>query len=410
MPSEIPKFFSKHELQKIISENSVLFSKINQLNKADFFGSSPPTIFVGSKLKYPAVNVGILSPPEETQDAWLYDAQTYWPGTDFTIRDIIALRSALINSRFQTKVDSVRGSNKFTEIAQEIGIGSKPVDVEIELEKKPILKTDYDSIRLPMGPAVQLRKARIVENVKVDNRVDKIISDTDLKAVEGMQLLYEKGIDEHVISQLLTLGTLGLKKNRRLVPTRWGITASDDALGKAIIDEIQDYNEIDEYRLYMGNYFGNYYYILMFPGNWQYELFEGYLPKSAWNKESVIKWATDAEGIFGRKTYASNTVGGYYSCRLGILERLKNMKRQASILAIRFETPEYYASLGVWVVRSSARRAMANPPKTFDSKEALLKAVKDEVYTRFRYSIDDIYGMSKLLKILKTQKRLAEFF
>src|SRR3989344_1993149 len=261
MPAEIPKFFSKRELQEIITENSVLFSKINQLDKKDFFGSSPPTIFVGSKLKYPAVNVGILSPPEETQDAWLYDAQTYWPGTDFTIRDIIALRSALINSRFQTKVDSVRGSNKFTEIAQEIGIGKEPVDVEIELQKKPVLKTDYDSIRLPMGPAVQLQKARIVENVKVDNRVDKIISDTDLKAAEGMQMLYEKGIDEHVISQLLTLGTLGLKKNRRLVPTRFGITATDDTLGKQMIARIKDFPTIDDYRLYAGSYFGNYYYV-----------------------------------------------------------------------------------------------------------------------------------------------------
>ena len=410
MPADVPKFFSKKELQSIISQNSIVFSKINQLDKKDFFCSSPPTIFVGSKLKYPAVNVGILSPPEETQDAWLYDAQTYWPGTDFTIRDIIALRSALINSRFQTKVDSVRGSNKFTEIAQEIGIGKEPVDVEIELQKKPVLKTDYDSIRLPMGPAVQLQKARIVENVKVDNRVDKIISDTDLKAAEGMQMLYEKGIDEHVISQLLTLGTLGLKKNRRLVPTRWGITASDDALGKAIIDEIQDYGEIDEYRLYMGNYFGNYYYILMFPGCWQYELFEGYLPKSAWNKESSVKWATDAEGIFGRKTYASNTVGGFYASRLGVLEQLRRIRKQASVLVIRFETPEYFAALGVWVVRSASRRTMSNLPKTFDSREGLLNAVKDEIYTRFRYNIDDIYSMSKLLKILKTQKRLAEFF
>src|SRR3989344_1815458 len=410
MPAEIPKFFSKRELQEIITENSVLFSKINQLDKKGFFGSSPPTIFVGSKLKYPAVNVGILSPPEETEDAWLYDAQTYWPGTDFTIRDIIALRSALINSRFQTKVDSVRGSEKFTGIAREIGIGKEPVDVEIELEKKPILKTDYDSIRLPMGPAISLRKARIVENVKVDNRVDKIISDTDLKAVDGMQMLYEKGIDEHVISQLLTLGTLGLKKNRRLVPTRFGITASDDTLGKAIIDEIQDYNGVDEYRSYMGNYFGNYYYMLMFPGCWQYELFEGYLPKSAWNKESVIKWATDAEGIFGRKTYAFGTVGGYYAARLPVLEHLKKIKKQASVLVIRFETPEYFAALGVWVVRSASRRTMSNSPKAFDSKDALLKAVKDEIYTRFRYSIDDIYKMSKLLMKIKTQKRLAEFF
>src|SRR3989344_6333723 len=265
MPAEIPKFFSKRELQEIITENSVLFSKINQLDKKDFFGSSPPTIFVGSKLKYPNVNVGILSPPEESQDAWLYDAQTYWPGTDFTIRDIIALRSALINSRFQTKVDSVRGSERFTSIAQEIGIGSKPVDVEIKLEKKPVMKTDYDNIGLPMGPAIKLKDAKIIDNVKVDRNVDKVISDTDLKAVEGMRMLYEKGIDEHMISQLLTLGTLGLKKNRILVPTRWGITATDDAIGKKIIDEIQDFQSMDEYRLYTGNYFGNYYFILMFP-------------------------------------------------------------------------------------------------------------------------------------------------
>src|SRR3989344_7891792 len=410
MPSEIPKFFSKKELQGILSQNSVLFSKINEMNKQDFFGSSPPTIFVGSKLKYPNVNVGILSPPEETKDAWLYDAQTYWPGTDFTIRDIVALRSALINSRFQTRIDSVRGNNKFTEIAQEIGIGKEPVDVEIELEKKPILKTDYDSIRLPMGPAVNLKKATITENVKVDNRVDKIINDTDLRAVEGMQSLYEKGVDEHTISQLLTLGVLGRKKARVLVPTRWGITASDDALGKALIDEIQDYKEIDEHRLYLGNYFGNYYFILMFPGNWQYELFEGYLPKSAWNQESTIKWATDDESIFGRKTYASGTAGGYYAARFPILQHLQKIKKQASVLVIRFETPEYFASLGVWVVRSAARKALENPPFVFDSRELLLAKVKEEIYTRFKYNIDDIYKSSKLLLKIKTQRKLREFF
>jgi len=409
MPSEIPKFFSKKELQRIISENNIIFTKINQLDKKDFFGSSPPTIFVGSKLKYPAVNVGILSPPEETPDSWLYDAQTYWPGTDFTIRDIIALRSALINSRFETRVGSVHGENKFTGIAQEIGVGKSPVDVEIELEKKPVMKTNYDSIRLPMGPAVGLKNAKIVENVKVDNRVDKVISDTDLKAVNGMQMLYEKGIDEHVISQLLTLGVLGLKKNRRLVPTRFSITATDDTLGKQIIQEARDYPLINEYRLYTGSYFGNYYYVLMFPGVFSYELFEGYLPKSAWNKEAVIKWATDEESLFGRNSYASNTVGGYYAARLPVLEHLKNVKRQAAVLVIRFETPEYFAALGVWVVRSAARRTMANQYVCFDSREHLLAAAKKEIYQRFRYNIDDIFRMSKLLNLVKTQKRLMEF-
>ena len=65
------------------------------------------------------------------------------------------------------------------------------------------------------------------------------------------------------------------------------------------------------------------------------------------------------------------------------------MKKQASVLVIRFETPEYYAALGVWVVRSASRKAMSNSPKAFDGKESLLKAVKDEIYTRFKYNIDD---------------------
>jgi len=408
MPADV-KFFSKGELREFLAKNLVLFEKVNQLNKQDFFGSSPPTIFVGSKLKYPAVNVGILSPPEETADAWVYDAQTYWPGTDFTIRDIVALRSSLINSRFETRVNSVRTSDKFTSLAQEIGIGKNPVDVEIQLAKKPIMKTNFDNIRLPMGPAVSLKYAKVVDNVKVDRKVEKIISDTDFKAVEGMQWLHGKGIDEHTISQLLTLGVLGVKKSRKLVPTRWGITATDDSLGKQFISEIKQYQSIDEYRLYQGNYFGNYYYILMFPRVWSYELFEGYLPKSAWNQEAVIKWATDDEDYYGRTSYAENCVGGYYAARLPILQHLKNVKRQASILVIRFETPEYYAALGVWVVRSSARKAMDNLPLNFESREALLSYVQKIVYQKFKYNIDMIFKQSKLLEKIKTQRTLLDF-
>ena len=185
-----PKFISKNELRKIIQENYVGFERIIKLDKKDFFGSSPPTIFIGSKLRYPNVNVGILSPPEETENAWVHDAQTYWPQTDFTIKDIIRLRSSLINSRFTTGVKSFNSDSKFLNIAQEIGIGSKPVDVEISLKKKPKLSTSFDNVRLPMGPGVSLEKVRITENVKVNPRVDKIISDTDIKANEAANCLF----------------------------------------------------------------------------------------------------------------------------------------------------------------------------------------------------------------------------
>src|SRR3989344_4560352 len=97
-----PKFISKNELMKIIQENYIGFEKITKLDKQDFFGSSPPTIFIGSKLRYPQVNVGIQTPKEKTECEWIHDAQTYWPKKDFKIGNIIKLRSALINSRFTT--------------------------------------------------------------------------------------------------------------------------------------------------------------------------------------------------------------------------------------------------------------------------------------------------------------------
>ena len=406
-----PKFISKNELRKIIQENYVGFERIIKLDKKDFFGSSPPTIFIGSKLRYPNVNVGILSPPEETENAWVHDAQTYWPQTDFTIKDIIRLRSSLINSRFTTGVKSFNSDSRFLNIAQEIGIGSKPVDVEISLKKKPKLSTSFDKVRLPMGPGVSLEKVRITENVKVNPRVDKIISDTDIKANEAANCLFSKGIDEHSISQLLTIGVLGIKKNRKLVPTRWGITATDDLLGKNIIKEIKNYSSINDFKIYEGNYFGNYYCILMFPGVFNYELFEGYMPRSSWNPHSgEIKWATDFETHFGRKTYAFNCVGGYYAARLPILQYLKQMKRQASVLVIRFETEEYYANLGVFVVRAAARKAMANKPKTFDSQENLLNYLKKAVYEKFKYNISIILNRSLMVNSILKQKNLSSFY
>ncbi|MBI4159454.1 hypothetical protein HY500_04345 [Candidatus Woesearchaeota archaeon] len=405
-----PKFISKKELQKIIQNNYIGFEKIIKWDKQDFFGSSPPTIFIGSKLSYPKVNVGILSPPEETEDAWIHDAQTFWPQTDFTINDIIRLRSALINSRFTTNVKAFKSGSKFLDIAQEIGIGSKPVDIEVYLKKKPNLTTSFDNVRLPMGPSVGLEKVKITENVKVNPKVEKVISDTDFKANEASYYLFNKGIDEHAISQLLTIGVLGLKKNRKLVPTRFSITATDDNIGKNIINEIKGYNPIEDFRIYEGNYFGNYYYILMFPGVFNYELFEGYMPRSSWNPNSEeIKWATDSETHFGRKTYASNCVGGYYAARLPILQFLKQMKRQASVLVIRFETEEYYAALGVWVVRSAARKTLSNKERTFDSKENMLKYLKAVIYGKFNYDLNIILKRSIMINSILKQKNLYQF-
>jgi len=50
-------------------------------------------------------------------------------------------------------------------------------------------------------------------NVKVDRAVDKVIND-EIKSSEGLSFLFKKGFDENVLSKILSVGVLGLKKNK----------------------------------------------------------------------------------------------------------------------------------------------------------------------------------------------------
>src|SRR3989344_2012092 len=386
-----------------------VFSSIKELGKDNFFGSSPPSVFVGSKLKYPNVNGGILSPPVYDDDSWILDNPRYWASSETSIKDVVSYRASLINSRFKSSVKDARREDKFLDIVKEIALSYKPVDVEIYLKKKPNLQDYKDKITMPMGPAAGLKKIKITDNVKVLNSVEKVFNDIDLKADEGINYLYKKDIDENFLTKLLSIGGMGLKKNRRLVPTRWSITAVDDSIGKRFIDEIKDFQTVDKFQLFTGNFFGNYYYILMFPDVWSYELFEGYLPGAVWNFSGKIEFATDHEWYDGRKNYAEKTAGGYYASRIGVLECLNRIKRQASVLVIRFETPEYTDSLGAWVVRETCRKTMNDKPIEFEDKNQMLEYCKQAIIKKFNFNIERVYNQSLLLERLKSQRKLSEF-
>ncbi|MBI2507391.1 hypothetical protein HYV89_00370 [Candidatus Woesearchaeota archaeon] len=386
-----------------------MFSSISEFGKDNFFGSSPPSVFVGSKLKYPNVNVGILSPPVYDEDSWILDSPRYWASSETTIKDVVNYRGSLINSRFKSSVKDARKENKFLDIAKEIAMGYKPVDVEIYLKKKPNLQDYKDRITMPAGPSAALRNIKIADNVKVLSSIEKVFEDTDLKAADAITYLYSENTDENFLTKLLSVGTLGLKKNRKLVSTRWSITAVDDTIGKRLIDTIKDFQTVDKFQLFVGSFFGNYYYIMLFPEVWSYELFEGYLPGAVWNFSGKIEFATDNEWYDGRKSYAENCSGGYYAARLPVTEYLSKIRRQASVLVIRFETPEYTDSLGVWVVRQCARKALENKPLEFENREQMLEHIKQLIIRKFNFNIERVYNQSLLLRKLKTQRKLIEF-
>ena len=198
----------RFEVIKKISEFRFKQKNLRNISKLD--SNSPPSVFIGSKLKYPLVNVGILSPLEREDNAWVYDDMKYWAKNNFQIGDVLKLRDNLLNSKFQSNVYDSRTSKNFIQMAQEIAIASTPVDLEIELKNKLSFNINKDKILAPHGMKAELKKAKITGNVKVHQQVDKVMND-EIKAVEGIENLYKFGFDEYTLSKIFSVGVLGLK-------------------------------------------------------------------------------------------------------------------------------------------------------------------------------------------------------
>ena len=62
--------------------------KIKTAITKENFSTESVAPFIG-RYGYPNINIGILAPPEETEETWLYDAPKYWAYKDFQIPKIV---------------------------------------------------------------------------------------------------------------------------------------------------------------------------------------------------------------------------------------------------------------------------------------------------------------------------------
>ncbi len=392
----------------ICLKRQVVFNMKKTLIKDNFFGSAPAP-FVG-KWNYPNINVGILSPQHMGEENWKYDAPKHWSKNNYKIPELVNMRSKLINARFKANIKDVNQTSRYLDMSKNVGMASKPVDIEVQLKEVPKFSTSFDNYMPPSGPKAIVKKMDITTNPKIHKKVDKVHDEIYLKSSEALRYLYKNDFDENFLSKLLSVGTVGVKKNRKLVPTRWSITAVDDTLGKNFIDQVKDY-DVTGYEAYYGSHLGNYYLILLFPKVWSYELFELAIEKKVnpWSKTG-LQYATDFEDYSGRKFYATETAGGYYTPRLAVLEHLIKRKKQAAVLTLRFITDEYTTPLGVWVTREASRNAMNLKPIEFSSMELMLIYVHNLAKKKFGVDISNMLRKSKLLDIIKKQSSLKEYF
>jgi hypothetical protein len=372
--------------------------------KDSFLGTSPPSVFVGH-YNYPRVNVGILSPPIEIDDAEKLDSPETWYKEQTTIRDILDFRSEMINSRTAYNVKTPKG--KLLETMQELSMAKKSTDIEVWLKSKPKFKFSVNNYSPPIGNPATIKEAKITNNVMIPRKVDKIVSDTDLKAEDATNLLYINGVPVSKIEKIFSVGLLGLPFQRKLVPTRWSITGVDDILGKILRERVKHYTELDEIQVFQNEYIGNHYEIILIPGSYEYELIEIKQPKSVWNPNgSQPAIYSDYESYWGRKDYASATAGAFYAGRLTVLEYLEKIKRQATILIVREVLPEYYAPLGIWQFRETVRGAFEKKPEKFET----LYMAFNSVSKRIHIPLKDVLKESKLIRKISEQKKLYKFF
>ncbi|MFX1489833.1 MAG: hypothetical protein ACFFBI_11835, partial [Promethearchaeota archaeon] len=413
-------------LKKSVLKSLVPFEFDKTQRDVEIFGASPPGFFVGH-FSYPNVYLGPLVPYQDFQtglnisDYHILDAPELWFGKKMT--EVIKYRSSLVRSNFRTNVFIGRKNRKNTpslktqkllETSQELSTAARPVDTETKLEKMN-LRMMLDNHSLPMGPSGITEKITITENTKVHPQVDYCVSDIDLKASEAVaEHLYFKGhVPESTIKRVFSAGLLGEEKRRRIVPTRWTITAVDDIISKALINEIKQFPEIDDYKIFEGTYLDNHFKILLFPGKFMYEMNEVWAPNTLWNisldgnnRNLKPQIMTDYEFYQGRKKYASNITGAYYAARKSVCEYLYKIKKQARVIIFREVSGGYVVPLGVWVIRETVNNAMfTTDPIILDNFNDSIRKMTEGFMVDFKYWKKS----SKLINFIKTQKTIDTF-
>jgi len=277
-------------------------------------------------------------------------------------------------------------------------MSARPIDTELWLWKKPRLEAPFSARASPTGPSADIRKVSLAENPKVPQRMDYVVDDTDLRAVEGVADLYAHGVAQSHITRVFSVGLLGMGKRRTLVPTEWSITAVDDILGKRLLEKVRAYPWIGEFRVFSHTGVGNTVAILLAPSAWMYEGLE------AWFPETNPVPAHDHEFYGGRKDYPRQLEGAYHAVRLPILEHLERERRQAGAVAF-LEVYREWIPLGVWRFRELARAALAKRPEKFGTLPEALAAMGRRVRTPLRSWTQQ----SVVIPYLRNQRRIEQY-
>ena len=332
-------------------------------------------------------------------DTTILDKPEMWLGK--SIEEIVNYRLSLV--RGVSNIDIHSTSGKYIESLQELAMTSKSVESEATFEKTPIADTGMalDTDSGPFGPIAPLKTFKTSSSLSVDHRLEDVFYDKDLRADEGIVNLYQGGVEVSRIHRVLSMGMLGLQKNRRLVPTRWSISATDDVISASLIKKIEAFPTIDFFKVYRYTHLSNYYSVILIPDDiWGFEMQEAW-----YDNNGNLGVGIDFENANGLDHYPS-IAGAYFAARLGVAEHLFKGRHKAAALILREIRPEYVMPLGVWQIREGIRKALDGEAKRFDDFHNALSFA----CVNLSISKNEWIRNSKIYKNTKEQMRITDFF
>jgi hypothetical protein len=358
-------------------------------------GSSPPSVFIGS-WNYPKVYAGPMIAPIHG-DTRVLDMPESWVSGGRTQEEILGFRMSLVRGKRLQVVDDL--DNHFVNQLQEIAMSMSSIESEARFDQAPT-GFSLGEEHTPFGPSAGLSELEIGPP-KYDRNLERVYYDTDLSASRGIIDLYERGTSFSAIQKALSAGTMGRDRQRRLVPTRWSITACDTAIGNHLLAEVRRQNLIDTIRVYEFSSLNNHYAVILLPTPWQYEWMEAFLHVAG--SEEIL--FSDYEWNGGKREYSS--VGGcYYSCKMAALEALAREQRQAGVIVLR-EARKGYIPMGVFNVRENVRNAMKAPPVLYEDLSSALQGIAPRFQLPISRFIEDSTVLVSAFR--ERQMRLSDF-
>ncbi|HEY3525767.1 MAG TPA: hypothetical protein VGK47_06200 [Nitrososphaeraceae archaeon] len=369
-------------------------------------GATPPSIFVG-RHGYPKVKLGPMVPPMHG-DTTILDKPEMWSGK--SIEEIVCYRLSLVRGVMIYDIHTPAG--RYIESLQELAMANKPAESEALFEKKPVpdleqvKKKGFDIESVPFGLVGDLKSFRTSCSIRADERLENAYYDTDLEAKSAIVSLYGKGVDLSTIQRIFSLGMLGSAKKRRLVPTRWSISATDDIVSSYLVKNTETNNVVDCFEVYKYSHLGNYYSIILIPDQlWSFEMQEAWF-----DTQGNPGFAVDFEDANGLQQYPSSVAGAYFAARLAVAEHLSKRKRKAAALVLReIHSDEYVVPVGVWQIREGIRQAFDNLvlKKEFDN----LGHASKYACSSLSVSETEWVKNSKLYRnYRRSQLRISQFF